>query len=150
MSSLHYVLVNAIGASARFKIFPVDQNKYIFRYFTEPLFFYYSYDSTHVSNELGAGNPKAAQAAATSAIFLGAIDATIVSITLYTYRGNWAYIFSNESEVAHYATQITPILCLSIGVDSFLAVLSGIQFISNHNNVYSIRYTTKHCGMRSS
>ncbi|CAN6972565.1 unnamed protein product [Brassica rapa subsp. trilocularis] len=97
MSSLHYVLVNAIGASA----------------------------STHVSNELGAGNPKAARAAATSAVFLGVIDATIVSITLYTYRGNWAYIFSNESEVAHYATQITPILCLSIGVDSFLAVLSG-------------------------
>lgn len=98
MSSLHYVLVNAIGASA----------------------------STHVSNELGAGNPKAARAAATSAVFLGVIDATIVSITLYTYRGNWAYIFSNESEVAHYATQITPILCLSIGVDSFLAVLSGV------------------------
>ncbi|CAN6868040.1 unnamed protein product [Brassica oleracea] len=97
MSSLHYGLVNAIGASA----------------------------STHVSNELGAGNPKAARAAATSAVFLGVIDATIVSITLYTYRGNWAYIFSNESEVAHYATQITPILCLSIGVDSFLAVLSG-------------------------
>ncbi|KAL0712991.1 hypothetical protein Bca4012_019969 [Brassica carinata] len=97
VSSLHYVLVNAVGASA----------------------------STHVSNELGAGNPKAARAAATSAVFLGAIDATIVSITLYTYRGNWAYIFSNESEVAHYATQITPILCLSIGVDSFLAVLSG-------------------------
>ncbi|KAF8106343.1 hypothetical protein N665_0143s0013 [Sinapis alba] len=98
MSTLHYFLVNAIGASA----------------------------STHVSNELGAGNPKAARAAATSAVFLGAIDATIVSITLYTYRGNWAYIFSNESEVAHYATQITPILCLSIGVDSFLAVLSGV------------------------
>ncbi|CAH8305863.1 unnamed protein product [Eruca vesicaria subsp. sativa] len=98
MSSLHYVLVNAIGASA----------------------------STHVSNELGAGNPKEARAAAISALFLGAIDATIVSITLYTYRGNWAYIFSNESEVAHYATQITPILCLSIGVDSFLAVLSGV------------------------
>ncbi|KAF3568136.1 hypothetical protein DY000_02015274 [Brassica cretica] len=49
MSSLHYVLVNAIGASA----------------------------STHVSNELGAGNPKAARAAATSAVFLGVIDATI-------------------------------------------------------------------------
>ncbi|KAG2330440.1 hypothetical protein Bca52824_001620 [Brassica carinata] len=88
VSSLHYVLVNAVGASAR------------------------------------SWKSKAARAA-TSAVFLGAIDATIVSITLYTYRGNWAYIFSNESEVAHYATQITPILCLSIGVDSFLAVLSG-------------------------
>ena len=103
--------------------------------------FFFFYNSTHVSNELGAGNPKAARAAATSAVFLGVIDATIVSITLYTYRGNWAYIFSNESEVAHYATQITPILCLSIGVDSFLAVLSGSQFISNQKIVYSIRYT---------
>ncbi|WZZ88201.1 hypothetical protein YC2023_116780 [Brassica napus] len=119
MSSLHYVLVNAIGASA----------------------------STHVSNELGAGNPKAARAAATSAVFLGVIDATIVSITLYTYRGNWAYIFSNESEVAHYATQITPILCLSIGVDSFLAVLSGVargtgwQHIGAYANIGSTLQT---------
>ncbi|WZZ14540.1 hypothetical protein YC2023_107629 [Brassica napus] len=108
---------------------------------TSVLSIWYCAHITHVSNELGAGNPKAARAAATSAVFLGVIDATIVSITLYTYRGNWAYIFSNESEVAHYATQITPILCLSIGVDSFLAVLSGSQFISNQKNVYSIRYT---------
>ncbi|KAG7658665.1 Multi antimicrobial extrusion protein [Arabidopsis suecica] len=98
MSSLHYVIVNAIGAAA----------------------------STHVSNKLGAGNPKAARAAANSAIFLGMIDAAIVSISLYSCRRNWAYIFSNESEVADYVTQITPFLCLSIGVDSFLAVLSGV------------------------
>nr|AAG60068.1 MATE efflux family protein, putative [Arabidopsis thaliana] len=98
MSSLHYVIVNAIGAAA----------------------------STHVSNKLGAGNPKAARSAANSAIFLGMIDAAIVSISLYSYRRNWAYIFSNESEVADYVTQITPFLCLSIGVDSFLAVLSGV------------------------
>jgi MATE family multidrug resistance protein len=102
MSSLHYVIVNAIGAAA----------------------------STHVSNKLGAGNPKAARSAANSAIFLGMIDAAIVSISLYSYRRNWAYIFSNESEVADYVTQITPFLCLSIGVDSFLAVLSGKQFTS--------------------
>ncbi|EOA34619.1 hypothetical protein CARUB_v10022179mg [Capsella rubella] len=98
MSSLHFVLVNAIGAAA----------------------------STHVSNKLGAGEPKAARAAADSAIFLGVIDAAIVSTTLYSYRRNWAYVFSNESEVAGYVTQITPFLCLSIGVDSFLGVLSGV------------------------
>ncbi|KFK41077.1 hypothetical protein AALP_AA2G082500 [Arabis alpina] len=98
MSSLHFVLVNAIGASA----------------------------STHVSNELGAGNPKAARAAANSGLFLAAIDAIIVTSTLYGYRRNWSSIFSNESEVAHYVTQITPILCLSIFADSFLAVLSGV------------------------
>ncbi|KFK34081.1 hypothetical protein AALP_AA5G099800 [Arabis alpina] len=96
--SLHYVLVNAIGAAA----------------------------STHVSNELGAGKPKAARAAAISALSLAAIDATIVSLTLYSFRRNWSNIFSNESEVVHYGTQMTPILCLSIVADSFLAVLSGV------------------------
>ncbi|CAN6937571.1 unnamed protein product [Brassica oleracea] len=97
-SLLHYVFVDAIGAAA----------------------------STHVSNELGAGNPKAARAAANAALYLGAFDASFVSITLYNYRKTWAYIFSNEIEVAQYATKITPILCLSIFVCSFTSVLSGI------------------------
>ncbi|KAF3525767.1 hypothetical protein F2Q69_00050901 [Brassica cretica] len=97
-SALHYVLVDAIGAAA----------------------------STHVSNELGAGNPKAARAAANAALYLGAFDASFVCITLYSYRKTWAYIFSNEVEVAHYATKITPILCLSIFICSSTAVLSGI------------------------
>ncbi|KAL1191708.1 Protein DETOXIFICATION 7 [Cardamine amara subsp. amara] len=97
-SGLHYVLVNAIGAAA----------------------------STYVSNELGAGNPQAARAAANSAIFLGAVDATIASIALYDYRRSWGYIYSSEIEVAQYATQITPILCLSISVNSFIAVISGV------------------------
>ena len=87
--------------------------------------------STHVSNELGAGNPKAARAAANAALYLGAFDASFVCITLYSYRKQWAYIFSNEEEVAQYATEITPILCLSIFVCSFTSVLSGKQVISN-------------------
>ncbi|KAJ4868118.1 MATE efflux family protein [Raphanus sativus] len=97
-SGLHYVLVDAIGAAA----------------------------STHVSNELGAGNPKSARAAANAALYIGAFDASFVCITLYNYRNTWAYIFSTEVEVAHYATKITLILCLSIFVCSFTAVLSGI------------------------
>ncbi|KAF8113635.1 hypothetical protein N665_0047s0041 [Sinapis alba] len=97
-SLLHYVFVDAIGAAA----------------------------STHVSNELGAGNPKAARAAANAALYLGAFDASFVSVTLYIYRKTWAYIYSNEVEVAHYTTKLTPILCLSIFVCSFTSVLSGI------------------------
>ncbi|KAJ4868117.1 MATE efflux family protein [Raphanus sativus] len=97
-SLLHYVFVDAIGAAA----------------------------STHVSNELGAGNPKAARAAANAALYLGAFDASFVCITLYCFRNTWAYIFSNELEVVQYATKMTPILCLSIFVCSFTSVLSGI------------------------
>ncbi|KAL0801121.1 hypothetical protein Bca101_056297 [Brassica carinata] len=108
-SLLHFVFVDAIGAAA----------------------------STHVSNELGAGNPKVARAAANAALYLGAFDASFVSITLYTYRKTWAYIFSNEEEVAHYATEITPILCLSIFVCSFTSVLSAKKL-----NVYVLR---EHC-----
>ncbi|WZZ06292.1 hypothetical protein YC2023_092213 [Brassica napus] len=92
---------------------------------------------THVSNELGAGNPKAARAAANAALYLGAFDASFVCITLYSYRKQWAYIFSNEEEVAQYATEITPILCLSIFVCSFTSVLSAKKL-----NVYVLR---EHC-----
>ncbi|ESQ28717.1 hypothetical protein EUTSA_v10019592mg [Eutrema salsugineum] len=97
-SSLHFVIVNSIGAAA----------------------------STHVSNELGAGNPRSARAAANAALLLGTFDAFLVSITLYSYRKTWAYLYSNEREVVHYATQITSILCLSVFINSFTAVLSGI------------------------
>lgn len=85
--------------------------------------------STYVSNELGAGKPRAARGAANSAIFLGAVDATIASIALYCYQRSWGYIYSNETDVAHYATQITSILCLSISVNSFLAVISGKMIV---------------------
>lgn len=132
MSTIHYVLVNAIGAAARFCCFSIFSKNLIISWTISlkpfcVVFNIINIYSTYVSNELGAGNPRAARAAANSAIFLGGVDAIVASITLYSYRRSWGYIFSNEREVADYATQITPIVCLSIFINSFLAVLSGNQ-----------------------
>ncbi|KAL1213132.1 Protein DETOXIFICATION 9 [Cardamine amara subsp. amara] len=97
-SSLHYNLVNGIGDAA----------------------------STKVANELGAGNPRGARDSASAAIVIAAVESVVVSSTLFLSRNVWPYAYSNVDEVMHYVTDITPILCISILMDSFLIVLSGI------------------------
>uniref|UniRef100_A0A1J3IHX0 Protein DETOXIFICATION n=1 Tax=Noccaea caerulescens TaxID=107243 RepID=A0A1J3IHX0_NOCCA len=97
-SSLHYNLVNGIGDAA----------------------------STNVANELGAGNPRGARASASAAITIAAVESVIVSSTLFLSRNVWPLAYSNVEEVTRYVTEITPILCISILMDSFLTVLSGI------------------------
>ncbi|ESQ28715.1 hypothetical protein EUTSA_v10018475mg [Eutrema salsugineum] len=97
-SSLHYNLVNGIGDAA----------------------------STNVANELGAGNPRGACDSASAAIIIAAVESVVVSSTLFLSRNVWPYAYSNVEEVTRYVTEITPILCISILMDSFLTVLSGI------------------------
>ncbi|CAN8275821.1 unnamed protein product, partial [Cochlearia groenlandica] len=97
-SSLHYNLVNGIGDAA----------------------------STNVANELGAGNPRGARDSASAAVIIAAVESVVVSSTLFFSRNVWPYAYSNVEEVVHYVTDITPILCISILMDSFLIVLSGI------------------------
>ncbi|XP_010528510.1 PREDICTED: protein DETOXIFICATION 9-like isoform X2 [Tarenaya hassleriana] len=97
-SSLHYNLASAVGAAA----------------------------STNVANELGAGNPVAASASAFLAITIAASESSIVSIALFFLRGVWGYAYSDVEEVTRYAAEITPILCVSIVMDSVSAALTGI------------------------
>ncbi|XP_010528507.1 PREDICTED: protein DETOXIFICATION 9-like [Tarenaya hassleriana] len=97
-SSLHYNVVNGIGAAA----------------------------STNVANELGAGNPSGARASAFAAVMIGAAESAVISVGLFFSRHVWGYAFSNVEEVIRYASEITPVLCISVVMDSFLAVLSGV------------------------
>ncbi|XP_057961025.1 protein DETOXIFICATION 12-like isoform X2 [Malania oleifera] len=82
--------------------------------------------STRVSNELGAGNPQAARVAVYSVMFLAIIETILVSSTLYASRHVFGYTFSNVREVVDYVTDIAPLLCLSVVLDSLQGVLSGI------------------------
>ncbi|KAH0893108.1 hypothetical protein HID58_055537 [Brassica napus] len=97
-STLHYNLVNGIGDAA----------------------------STNVANELGAGNPRGAHDSASAAVIIAAVESVIVSSTLFLSRNVWPYAYSNVEEVTRYVTKMTPILCISILMDSFVIVLSGI------------------------
>ncbi|CAN7022363.1 hypothetical protein BRARA_F01918 [Brassica rapa] len=97
-STLHYNLVNGISDAA----------------------------STNVANELGAGNPRGAHDSASAAVIIAAVESVIVSSTLFLSRNVWPYAYSNVEEVTRYVTKMTPILCISILMDSFVIVLSGI------------------------
>ncbi|PON42143.1 Multi antimicrobial extrusion protein [Trema orientale] len=97
-TSLHYYIPYGVGAAA----------------------------STRVSNELGAGNPRAAQAAVVAAVVLAVAEAISVSTILFCCRSVLGYVYSNEKEVVDYVAEITPLLSLSVIMDSLQAVLSGI------------------------
>ncbi|XP_017626848.1 protein DETOXIFICATION 8-like [Gossypium arboreum] len=82
--------------------------------------------STRVSNELGAGNPHSARVAVNVVMILGIFEAMIVSITLFSCRYAFGYLYSNEQEVVDYVGEMIPLISLSVIVDSLLAVISGV------------------------
>ncbi|KAL2531623.1 MATE efflux family protein [Abeliophyllum distichum] len=82
--------------------------------------------STRVSNELGAGKPQAARIALYAVLILSVAEFITASAALYGCRYILGYAFSDEKEVVDYVEEITPLLCLSIIIDSLGAVLSGV------------------------
>ncbi|KAL4324480.1 hypothetical protein GQ457_11G005260 [Hibiscus cannabinus] len=82
--------------------------------------------STRVSNELGAGNPQSARVAVNVVTILGISEALIVSITLFSCRYVFGYLYSNDPEVIDYVRQMIPLISLSVILDSLLAVISGV------------------------
>ncbi|KAH7533916.1 hypothetical protein FEM48_Zijuj04G0182200 [Ziziphus jujuba var. spinosa] len=82
--------------------------------------------STRVSNELGAGNPRAARMAVLVAMCLAITEAVIVSTTLFCCRYILGYAYSNDKQVVEYIAAMAPLLCLSVFLDSLQAVLSGV------------------------
>ncbi|KAF7129950.1 hypothetical protein RHSIM_Rhsim10G0076400 [Rhododendron simsii] len=82
--------------------------------------------STRVSNELGAGNPRAAQLSFCTVMVLAIAEAITVSAALFCCRSILGYAYSGEKEVVDYVREMTPLLRLSIIMDSLTAILSGI------------------------
>ncbi|KAE9586069.1 putative multi antimicrobial extrusion protein [Lupinus albus] len=82
--------------------------------------------STRISNELGAGNPKAARLAVFVVLAMTLIMAIIVGTVIILIRNIWGYAYSNEVEVVKYVAIMMPILAISSFLDSFQCVLSGV------------------------
>ncbi|EEF30164.1 TRANSPARENT TESTA 12 protein, putative [Ricinus communis] len=82
--------------------------------------------STRVSNELGAGNAKAAYVAVWCAMVVATIQSIAVSAILLVTRHVFGYVFSNEKEVVDYVTAMAPLVSLSVILDSLQGTLSGI------------------------
>ncbi|XP_055960880.1 protein DETOXIFICATION 12-like [Mercurialis annua] len=82
--------------------------------------------STRVSNELGAGNPKAARNAAYSVMFITAAELILVSVTLFATQHVFGYTFSDEKEVVDAVSSMAPLICLSVIIDGLQGIFSGV------------------------
>ncbi|GMY31852.1 protein DETOXIFICATION 18-like [Fagus crenata] len=82
--------------------------------------------STRVSNELGAGNPNRAKSAMAVTLKLSFLLALIVDLALGLGHHIWAGFFSDSHEIIQEFASMTPLLTISIIVDSIQGVLSGV------------------------
>ncbi|KAK0575076.1 hypothetical protein LWI29_033688 [Acer saccharum] len=81
--------------------------------------------STRVSNELGAGNSRAARLVLRVMIIMAISEGAMVGITTILVRHVWGKLYSNEEEVIKYVAKMMPLLALSDFLDGFQCVLSG-------------------------
>ncbi|KAM7520289.1 hypothetical protein LguiB_019251 [Lonicera macranthoides] len=113
VSTVHYFIPYAFGVAARRISITRDKIRQ-------------SFCSTRISNELGAGNPGAARVDVWAVMVLALAEVIITGITLLCCRSVLGYAFGNEKEVVNYVKEMTPLICISIIMDSLQAVLSGV------------------------
>lgn len=81
--------------------------------------------STRVSNELGAGNVNGAKNAMFVTLKLSVILAVIIVVALGFGHHLWSGLFSDSTTIIKAFASITPLLAMSITVDTFQGILSG-------------------------
>ncbi|KAM6584719.1 hypothetical protein CsatB_011721 [Cannabis sativa] len=82
--------------------------------------------STRVSNELGGGHPEQAKSAMVVSLKLSVLLATIVVMALGFGHNFWAGLFTDNSAIIKSFASMTPLLAISIMLDSLQGVLSGV------------------------
>ncbi|KAK8603055.1 hypothetical protein V6N13_085253 [Hibiscus sabdariffa] len=82
--------------------------------------------STRVSNELGAGHPARAKNAMAVTLKLSILLALAIVLVLGFGHNIWAAFFSNSPLIISQFASMTPYLLISITIDSFQGVLSGV------------------------
>ncbi|KAH7528665.1 hypothetical protein FEM48_Zijuj05G0096200 [Ziziphus jujuba var. spinosa] len=82
--------------------------------------------STRVSNELGAGNPKAARLSVLVVLVLAITEGLFVASILIMIRNFWGYAYSKETEVVKYVSKLMPILAVLCFIDGLQSVLSEL------------------------
>ncbi|PKA49260.1 MATE efflux family protein LAL5 [Apostasia shenzhenica] len=82
--------------------------------------------STRVSNELGAGNPKAVKLASFTAASIVLAEGFTVGLMLFIGRKIWGQAFTNDSGLVEAAAAMMPWIALSHCIDGFQFVQLGI------------------------
>lgn len=82
-------------------------------------------DSIRVSNELGAGRPRAARMAAYVALVMVVVEGVLVGVLMVLLRDVWGRVYSEEEEVVRYLATMMPTVAVSSFFDGVQSVLSG-------------------------
>lgn len=81
--------------------------------------------STRVSNELGAGRPRAARLAVHVVMFLAVSEGLVMGLVLICMRYVWGHAYSDEEEVVRYVARMMLVIAVSNFFDGIQCVLSG-------------------------
>ncbi|KEH26665.1 putative multi antimicrobial extrusion protein [Medicago truncatula] len=81
--------------------------------------------SIRVSNELGAGHPRAVRLAVNVVVVIAIIEGILVGAVIILIRNILGYAYSNEEEVVKYVATMLPIIAVSNFLDGLQCVLSG-------------------------
>ncbi|XP_047320678.1 protein DETOXIFICATION 16-like [Impatiens glandulifera] len=81
--------------------------------------------SVRVSNELGAGRPRAARLAVCIALFLVTTEGVVVGTIMIVGRRIWGYCYSKEEKVISYVAEMLILLAGSHFIDGVPSILSG-------------------------
>ncbi|KAJ6979899.1 protein DETOXIFICATION 18-like [Populus alba x Populus x berolinensis] len=85
-----------------------------------------SANSTRVSNELGAGNPDKAKQAMAMTLKLSVLLALLIVLALATGHDIWAGFFTDDLSIIKAFASMTPFLAISIALDAFQVVFTGV------------------------
>jgi len=107
----------------------------------EKLKFYFN--STRVSNELGAGNPERAKHAMNVTLKLSLLLGFCFVLALGFGHNIWIQFFSDSSIIKEEFASVTPLLSLSILLDAIQGVLSGLNsslLLTCYHCTFNINY----------
>nr|XP_023896408.1 protein DETOXIFICATION 21-like [Quercus suber] len=82
--------------------------------------------SVRVSNELGRGSSKAAKFSIVMTVLTSFVIGFVLFLFFLFFRGRLAYIFTESEEVAKAVANLSPLLAVSILLNSVQPVLSGV------------------------
>lgn len=90
-----------------------------------------SHCSTRVSNEIGAGNSEKAKNAVSVTLKLAVFLGVTIVLLLAFGHDLWAKSFSESEDIIRAFASMTPLLTVSIVLDSAQGVLSGMLLSEN-------------------
>lgn len=81
--------------------------------------------SIRVSNELGAGHPRTAKISMIVASFTSLLFGILLALVLLVCRSKFPLLFTNSKEVQKVVHELTPLLAVTVFINSLQPTLSG-------------------------